>query len=106
MVTDALTLLKEARVILTTMGWAQDAPQGEPWVQAEDAPVCLGFAIARAYWMHDRARDWIEWSDTPGLLSALKFNGSGECFRWNDTPGRTKAEVFARLDVAIASLEN
>ena len=103
---DALTLLKRARVILTTTGWAQskDAPKGRGWIQAVDAPVCLGFAVARAYLEHDK--NWVGWSDIPDLLTSLRFETVHDCFNWNDTPGRTKEEVLARLDAAIASLEN
>jgi hypothetical protein len=38
------------------------------------------------------------------LARALGFNDPNGVVRWNDAPGRTKAEILAGFDFAIAAL--
>lgn len=81
--------LRRVRENLVKRGWVQGI--GE----TADGRVCLGRAITRGN---------MSGFGIAAAQRALGFSGTPELVQWNDTKGRTKEEVFALIDRAIASL--
>ena len=92
-----------ARQVLAEMGWCRGVPamdeEGE-WRRAT-SPKAVVFCALGAV---DRVTDHNPFlqNDVNRLLSDLSGH---PILTWNDAPGRTKEEVIALFDQAIASLE-
>lgn len=95
-----LIVLERARAIIAA-GWAKggSAESGVATYRENDHAHCAMNALCIAesetpYFSQDYER-------AAGLLG---FSYWGAVWNWNDAPSRTKAEVLARFDAAIAKL--
>lgn len=100
------TTLKYARVLLES-GWCQQAEAWdesgmavEPW---DLAAVCWSLPGAVLAVAHDAGSDFDETVELASMALALALKFPPESLQgWNDLPERTKREVLAACDRAIA----
>lgn len=93
--------LQLAKKAIETRGWIQNFYEvGKEGV----GPMCLvGAGLVAA--LGDEFMSCNFYDDLQCLVTALGFTVPNEAFKWNDAPGRTREEVIARIDDAIARLE-
>lgn len=94
-------VLVAARNYLEREGWAQGHwPDFGEWIYPPDSPnaTCASNVLKRL-----ECDEPERWKARRELLKAIGRDDVADIFRWNDTPGRTKAEVLAAFDKAIAA---
>lgn len=100
----ALEILRGARALLVDKGWVQGvaAVDGDGYcVGSSKATVCRLCALG-AIWRSAGGSLTKEAIDVEAVMNKV---AGGSIAEFNDAPGRTKDEVLAAFDKAIASLE-
>ncbi len=100
-----LTALRQARGLLAS-GWAQDFFARDcdgHFTDYANPKACAWCVIGAVYRVVGEVSNSGPKAERTFL--ALGFSGWPAAARWNDTEGRTKEEVLARFDEAIARLE-
>lgn len=88
---DTHEVLVAARNLIDREGWADHARGGD---RSPTGPQCAGLACTAA------AGEW--GGVSLHAVVALQDVVGEDLYQWNDTPGRTKEEVLAAFDKAIA----
>lgn len=108
----ALAILKEARTLIDEKGWTQRASARDPYGNNVGATnrhaVCfcsLGALHRAAVELHGPSADMAEIKHAIDRLQRSLPQGFTAVSLWNDRSERTKAEVLAVFDKAIASAE-
>lgn len=95
---DLLEVLRGARAVVQA-GWMQ----GE-WESQDGTAHCLGGAIFVAMGLDDEQGVYEE-NKALDVIRALGFERLARLVEWNDADARSKAEVLALIDEAIARAE-
>lgn len=96
-------ILRKARELIETKGWTQGAyarsAKGEPvdWYNKRACQFCLNGALNYA--------EGLAFVSYDGRELIREAVGQPNTIKWNDEPTRTKAEVLAVFDRAIALAE-
>ena len=88
--------LVAARNLIDREGWAQK--RDGKWWRENDGGKCASNAILRTAGECSDLAAWDVFRDVNGIGPR-----SADLFAWNDAPGRTKEEVLAAFDAAIAA---